>query len=158
LTLLLLDLRRILTLNGVGYSSADILDVGFVNYYGLYWRVTLGIAIWLKGLFIRKINVKCVTISVWCLSLCLPFLCIILIRIMIFLLMTTDQRAYSLWRRQSSQASIWQRLQDNMYLRCLVLYILQTLLWRDPLSLVNLPLWLHLWFVCSSSAIATTRC
>ncbi len=73
-------------------------------------------------------------------------------------LITTDPRAYSLWRRQSSQASIWQRLQDSIYLRCLVPHISQTLPRRDPSSLVNLPLCSHSWFICSSRAIATTRC
>jgi hypothetical protein len=36
LTLLLLDLRRISTLNGVGHSPANISDAGIASHYRLY--------------------------------------------------------------------------------------------------------------------------
>jgi hypothetical protein len=39
----------------------------------LYWRVTLGMAIYWKGLFIGKINVRCAATSVRRSSPCVPF-------------------------------------------------------------------------------------
>jgi hypothetical protein len=134
LTLLLLDLRRISTLKRVGHSPADISMQDL--RYGL------------KDLFNRKININCgnhSTLPIYDINTGI-------------LSMTTDWRAYSLWRRQSAQASMWHLLQDKIYLRCLVPHISQTLPWREPSSLVNLLLWSHSWFVCSSCTIASTRC
>jgi hypothetical protein len=39
---------------------------------GLYWRVTLGMAIYWKDFFIGKINVRCSTTRVLCSSPCVP--------------------------------------------------------------------------------------